>query len=103
MNDQEKKYLQEIIARAIADGCVVSVDDGEDTPITCSRDAEAILSHLGHCEEEWLVLHNNIGRNYVGRVFLVYGNEPDELVCDYGWQTEFGEGRMKAIVGEYQA
>ena len=103
MNDQEKKYLREIIKRAIADGCIVSVDDGEDTAIACSRDVEAILASLGHCEEESIILHNNIGRNYVGRIYLVYGNAPDELVCDYGWPTDRGEDRMKAIVGEYKA
>lgn len=103
MNDQEKKYLREVILRAIADGCLVTVDDGEDNPIALSRDVEAVLTNLGHCEEEYLLLHNNIGRNHVGTIFIVYGNEPDEVISNYSWSTKHGEDRMKAIVGEYKA
>lgn len=103
MNDLEKAYIGQIIERALRDGCVLSVHDGEDTPISCSRDKEAVLSHLGHCEHEWLIMHNNIGRNWIGQVFLVYGNEPDEVVNDYSWHRDTDGSRMQAIVGEYQA
>lgn len=103
MNDQEKKYLREIIERALRDGCVCSVYDGEETTISLSRDVDQILGALGTVEEEWLVLHNNIGHNWVGQVFLVYGNDPDEVVNDYSWHRDTDGTRVQAIVGSYRA
>jgi hypothetical protein len=105
MNDQEKKYLREIIERAIADGCLCSVDDGECTTVRRSRDVDQILAALGTTEQDLLILSNNVGNDYVGAIDLVYGNAPDEVVCDYGWGEDhpLREARMKAIVGEYKA
>ena len=102
MNDQERKYLKQVITRAIKDGCVVSVDDGEDRVINHSRDVEAILEVMGSVEAEWVYFYNNIGGSYVGTLFLVYGNEPEEVINDMGYPIETGDSRMKAIVGEYK-
>lgn len=103
MNEQEKKYIRQIIERALADGCVCSVNDGEEYTVIESRDVEAILAALGTTEEDHLVMYNNIGRTHVGSVYLVYGNEPDEVVNDWGASSISNESRMIAIVGEYQS
>lgn len=102
MNDQERKYLKQVISRAIKDGCVVSVSDGEERVINHSRDVEAILAVMGSVDEEWVYFFNNIGGSYVGVIYLVYGNEPEEVINDWGWDVAYGEDRMKAIVGEYK-
>lgn len=103
MNEQERKYLKQVITRAIKDGCVVSVNNGEEVVINHSRDVEAILEQMGTVEDEHVYFFNNIGGNYVGCLYVVYGNEPDEVINDWGWDSSFTSDRMKAIVGEYAA
>lgn len=98
MTEQQKAVILAIIQRAIADGCVVSVHDGDDYAIKESRDPEAILACMGKFEEEWLSFYNNVGRAAVGGVLLVYSRKL--VVQDYSWITQPYQGnRMKEIVG----
>jgi hypothetical protein len=59
----------------------LSVDDGEDFPIQNSDDPEAVMAELGHCDDEWLIVSNADGKR-IGAIYLVYGNDPDEVVAD---------------------
>jgi hypothetical protein len=34
-----------------------------------------------HCDEEWLYVEN-ADRKKIGTIYLVYGNDPDEVVAD---------------------
>ena len=100
MNEAERKIIERIVRAALADGLKVSVHDGEEFPVKRSRDFDKIMAGLGHCEEEALHLRNNIGEEWVGTIYLVYGNDPDEVVSNYGWTTvyETAEGRVSDIV-----
>ena len=100
MNYEEKAIIKDIILRAFKQGCRVSVYDGEEWVLEGSHDVEEILGMLGTTEADCLRLINNIGGNFVGSIDLVYGNAPDEVVCDYSWDshTVYGESRMKTIV-----
>jgi hypothetical protein len=60
---------------------LLSVFDGEEAPIQRSDDLEAVMAELGHCDEELLLVHNADGKQ-IGSIFLVYGNDAEELVCD---------------------
>lgn len=105
MNAEEKKIITAIIMKAIANGCVITVHDGEAKPVKDSRNMTEILRNLGHCEEEWLYFKDKETGSKIGHIYLVYGNEPDEVVCDYGWEetssggvvTASMEGRMKIL------
>lgn len=105
MNDQEKKVIEAIIRAALEDGLKVSINDGEDFPVKRSRDFDQIMAGLGHCEEEAIMLRNNIGETWVGTIYLVYGNDPDEVVSNYGWTTVYtgAEKRIEAIVKKGEA
>jgi hypothetical protein len=39
------------------------------------------MAELGHCGEEWLYVEN-ADLKKIGTIFLVYGNDADEVVCD---------------------
>lgn len=81
MNTEERFVVKQIVGRALDKGYLLSVDDGEDVPIQNSDDPEAVMAELGHCDEEWLLVANE-DRKQIGVIYLVYGNDPDEVVAD---------------------
>lgn len=81
MDTDERFVVKQIVGRALDKGYLLSVDDGEDVPIQNSDDPEAVMAELGHCDEEWLLVANADGKQ-IGVIYLVYGNDPDEVVAD---------------------
>ena len=81
MNTEEHFVVKQIVGRALDKGYLLSVDDGEDLPIKHSDDPEAVMANLGHCDEEWLHVANADGTR-IGAIYLVYGNDADEVVAD---------------------
>jgi hypothetical protein len=81
MNTDERFVVKQIVGRALDKGYLLSVFDGEEAPIQRSDDLEAVMAELGHCDEEWLYVQNADGKQ-IGVIYLVYGNDPDEVVCD---------------------
>jgi hypothetical protein len=81
MNTDERFVVKQIVGRALDKGYLLSVFDGEEDPIQRSDDLEAVMAELGHCDEELLLVHNADGKR-IGQIYLVYGNDPDEVVCD---------------------
>jgi hypothetical protein len=81
MNTEERFVVKQIVGRALDKGYLLSVFDGEEYPIEHSDDAEAVMAELGHCGEDWLQV-SNADRKRIGTIFLVYGNDPDEVVAD---------------------
>jgi hypothetical protein len=39
------------------------------------------MAELGHCDEDWLLVANADAKR-IGTIFLVYGNDADEVVAD---------------------
>lgn len=81
MTGEERFVVRQIVNRALDKGYLLTVDDGEELPVMHSDDAEEVMDNLGHCDEEWLHVEND-ARQKIGVIFLVYGNDADEVVCD---------------------
>ncbi len=81
MTYEERFEVARIVARAVDKGYLLTVFDGEEFPVMHSEDAEEVLDSLGHCEEEWLYVEN-ASRQKIETIYFVYGNDPDEVVCD---------------------
>ncbi len=81
MNTEERFVVKQIVGRALDKGYLLSVYDGEEYPIMHSDDLEEVMAGLGHCDEDWLQVANE-DRKRIGVIFLVYGNDPDEVVAD---------------------
>ncbi|MBB6559601.1 hypothetical protein HNP48_002268 [Acidovorax soli] len=66
----------------------ISVDDGEDIPLAHSRDVNAIMDEVCACDEERLVVRRvpaegSDRRQLFGSIYLVYGNDGWDVMCDY--------------------
>jgi len=55
--------------------------EGGDMDDTLTTNREALLEALGECDEEHLFIGKN-GKE-IGWIFLVYGNNPGDLISDY--------------------
>ena len=81
MDMSERFVVKQIVGRALDKGYLLSVFDGEEYPVLHSDDPEAVMAELGHCDEEWLQVAN-ADRKRIGSIYLVYGNDADEVVAD---------------------
>lgn len=81
MDSEERFVVKQMVSRALDKGYTLSVFDGEEFPVLHSDDLEEVMAELGHCDEEWLYVEN-ADHKKIGTIWLVYGNDPDEVVCD---------------------
>jgi hypothetical protein len=81
MNTEERFVVKQIVGRALDKGYLLTAFDGEESPVLHSDDLEEVMAGLGHCDEEWLYVANE-DRKQIGAIYLVYGNDPDEVVAD---------------------
>jgi len=82
MNAQEKKEARAVIQRLLAAGFTVSVNDGEETVLRNATSIPQVLTVMGTTCEDYLEARDANG-SYIGVVYLVYGNEPGETLCDH--------------------
>jgi hypothetical protein len=80
VRDIEKKIVQRLIADALAQGFTLSVNDGEQTVLTRSTDADAIEAAMFSTGEDYLCFAKE--GKYVGVVQLVYGNDGYDVIAD---------------------
>jgi hypothetical protein len=78
MQDIEQTITKRIIAKALAAGYVVSVNDGEEWVINKSSDEPAIVAALFSTDMDVLRFHRPSGER-IGSVCLIYGNGEDAV------------------------
>ena len=87
----ERLIAHDLINAIVGSDCNVSIWDGEEYAVKYSTDVEEILSAMSHTGEDNLQIYDaamvfprDRETAYEGFVYLVYGNEPENLVADYG-------------------
>jgi len=94
MNHHETTEARALIAYLLHAGCKLSVRDGEETTITGSTDAAAVLAALGTTEADTLSVH--AGPLGLGSFVLIYGNGPGELIADHS-DNQFCESAWRYV------
>jgi hypothetical protein len=82
----ERDIAHGLVNRVLSDGYTISVHDGEECPIKRSSNAVAILSAMASTGSDSLIIRDPNG-DRIGSVYLVYGNEPENLIADCSWAT----------------
>ncbi len=77
----EKAVIKAFVKSALADGCKISVYDGEAYPLTKSADLGAVMKAIMSTDEDHLFIWKDGKR--IGWVFLVYGNDGWDVISDY--------------------
>lgn len=76
----ERRVVRPVIARLIEAGFTLVYFDGELSQKP-TQSVQKIMDELGACGEEYIRAYRD--GKYFGSLFLVYGNAPDEVFCDY--------------------
>lgn len=79
--DNEKRIVGKLVEDLLAAGMSITIDDGEDTPLRNSTDAEAIFAALGSTGEDYLIVDAPNGPRQRW-VRLIWGNDVD-VISDY--------------------
>lgn len=87
---QEKTAAGRIIDRALAKGYLISVNDGEETTVKRSTKRREIMGALQSTDADYLIIRAADGSK-IGTIYLVWGNSPDEVVCDCTDNPEISE------------
>ena len=78
----EKAIAKKIVVDALALNYFVSVNDSCEWTVNKSQDQKTILKALMTTDDDLLAFHNKDGK-YIGVVWLVYGNDGYDVICDY--------------------
>jgi hypothetical protein len=77
----ERRIVSRLIGAALSAGYTVSLNDGGAWAVKRSADPAAIAVEVASTDEQTLCFRNAEG--VVGSVFLVFGNDGDDVVCDH--------------------
>ena len=79
----ERQIVERVVDDALAAGFLLSVDNGGyDFEILLSSDRTAVLAEMFATDEEYLYLYRK-NQQYAGSVYLVYGNDGWDVICDH--------------------
>ena len=78
----EMTVARNLVKKAIDAGYKISVYDGEEYPVKKSRNFTEITRALASTDQDILVIRDLDGLR-IGRILLVYGNSPEELIADH--------------------
>jgi len=77
-----KSVVKSLIKFLVADGFVpFKANNGEDSITSDHRGR--LAEKICECDEGNLFVRKG---EFTARLFIVLGNSPEELVCDYGWK-----------------
>lgn len=83
----ERGIAREVIRCLVDAGYSVTIDNSADHPVKRSTNKREIFDALCQTGQDYLVAYDMVGQR-VGWVWLVYGNEPCELIADYTLNLE---------------
>jgi hypothetical protein len=83
----ERRIIAQLIDTALAAGYLVSVFDGEEWAIRFCSNKDAIMKEMFATDEESLSFYSaekvEGKRRCMGVVYLVYGNDGYDVICDH--------------------
>lgn len=78
--EREKEIASRIVRTALAKGYMISINEGEDSAVKRSSNAEQIIGALASTDQDQLVLYDSEGER-VGSILLVWGK--GDGIVDY--------------------
>lgn len=78
----ERAVVRKLVSKALADGHLVSVNNGEDWEIKRSTRIEDIMGAIMATDEDYIRIEN-INFGLEARFWMVYGNSADDVIADH--------------------
>lgn len=95
----EGKIARKIVATFLERGYTLSVNDSEEWTVLRSTNKEEIVGALFTTDSDKILARKPDGES-IGAVFLVYGNDGYDVVCDYTARPEMEE-IMESVINPY--
>lgn len=83
----EGKVVRKAIEAIIAAGFTCDLNDGEETTVKRSTSVNEVIQAAFTTDEDYLIARDATGKK-VGTVYLVYGNDGHDVICDYSVSLE---------------
>lgn len=83
----EQLIARKCIEALLACGWSLDVNDGEETTVRHSRDADDIFAAMFTTDEDYLIVHKGMGEE-TSFVWFIYGNSGWDVISDYGVSLE---------------
>jgi hypothetical protein len=96
----EERITRELLQRLIAQGYALGVNDGEETVLRNSRDAEEVYKLLGTTDADYILVAeatrqgDGVAWRQIGWVMLIWGNGID-LISNYSLGLEAAVGTVQ--------
>jgi hypothetical protein len=87
MSPTEKKIVDMLVIRAIAEGYTIEVNDGAEVALLPSQNCDAVLNAMFSTGIDILVLRRAGAAGIVGSVVLIHGNDED-IISDHTDRAE---------------
>jgi hypothetical protein len=81
----ERKVIRALCKAALAKGFTLSYNDGEEWAVKRTSKLSDIMAEV-HSTDEGLLLIRDSEAKKRANFYLIYGNSPDEVIADYGYQ-----------------
>jgi hypothetical protein len=97
----EKLVIKSAIVELLSHGFSISVNDGKETTLVRSLDADAIFGAMMTTDEDYLHAHRP-GVDGGGWVRFIYGNDGWDVINDYSTKLEQYLTKTDALIDEMQ-
>ncbi len=98
----DRKIAAFAVKTFINAGFLLGVNDGENTTITRSRNAAAILLAMFTTDQDRLLVYRHCDHKYFGWVLFIYGNTGWDVVNDYTENVEAVMVEVGAYAQEFE-
>ena len=97
------QIIRAVIQELLDAGFLVSVNDGEETTVHRSYNADAIFEAMQTTDEDFLHVHMaDEGLLIYGWVRFIYGNDDTEVINDYTTNLESQMAGIFEMIDEYE-
>lgn len=97
----ERAIATRLITDVIAQGGLVSVNDGEETVLVRSNSLTAILDAMFSTDEDYLYVTMPNSMKRAGGFCFIYGNDGWDVIADWSWSNEVKD--CEATMQKYEA
>lgn len=84
----ERRIARRVIRDCLAAGYTISVNDGGETTLKCSRTPRRIVAAMMTTDEDYLLIHRRGEKQAFGWVRFIYGNDGPDVINDYTTNLE---------------
>lgn len=98
----EDQIIKATIKALVAEGFLLSVNDGEETTVRRSFNEAAIFEAMKTTDEDYILVFEVGGAKQLGWIRFIYGNDDTEVINDYAISLEPVMFEINTMIDRYE-